>query len=158
MEQITVFHLVFLWFGKNLNNTFLITIFCLSHVSGYTSKTKDTIRYPNLPLALRPTLHGEGLCFRKRPELWNLEFDELMDWNGENKYEYEEYVPTDLCPYLIMQPELNNLTHDLNLFKIKAEVTGKECYDFCLLQPCKISLTFLFFQMKICSSAMMLIA
>jgi hypothetical protein len=53
--------------------------FCLSHVSGHTSKTKDTIRYPNLPLVLRPILHGEGLCFRKRPELGNLEFDEVMD-------------------------------------------------------------------------------
>jgi hypothetical protein len=42
---------------------------------------------------------------------------------GENKYKDEEYVPPDLYPYLIMQPELNNLTHDLNLFKIKTEVT-----------------------------------
>jgi hypothetical protein len=53
--------------------------FCLSHVSGHTSKTKDTICYPNLSLTLRPTLHGEGLRFRKRPELGNLEFDEVID-------------------------------------------------------------------------------
>jgi hypothetical protein len=39
------------------------------------------------------------------------------------KYEDEEYVPLNLCPYLIMERELNNLTHDLNLFQIKAEVT-----------------------------------
>jgi hypothetical protein len=53
---------------------------------------------------LRSTIHGEGLRFCKRPELGNLEFDEVMDLNGENKYEDEEYVPSDLCPYLIMQP------------------------------------------------------
>jgi len=72
---------------------------------------------------LRPTLHDEGLCFHKRPELGNLEFDEVMDCNGENKYEHEEYVPSDLCLHLIMQPELNNLTYYLNLLKIKAGVT-----------------------------------
>jgi hypothetical protein len=53
--------------------------YCLSHVSGHTSKTKDTICYPHLPLASRPTLHGEGLHFHKRPELGNLEFDEVMN-------------------------------------------------------------------------------
>jgi hypothetical protein len=46
-----------------------------------------------------------------------------MDWNEENKYEDEEYVPPDLYPYLIIQPELNNLTHNMSLFKIKAEIT-----------------------------------
>jgi hypothetical protein len=72
---------------------------------------------------LRPTPHGEGLPFLKWPELGNLQFDEVMDLYGENNYEDEEYVPPDLCPHLIMQPELNNLTYDLNLSKIKEEFT-----------------------------------
>jgi hypothetical protein len=57
--------------------------FCLTHVSGHTSKTRDTICYPNLPLALRPVPHGEGLPVLKRPELGNLQCDKVMDWNGQ---------------------------------------------------------------------------
>jgi hypothetical protein len=43
-----------------------------------------------------------------------------LEW--ANSYEDEEYMPPDLSPHLIPEPELNDLTQDLNLSKIKAEV------------------------------------
>jgi hypothetical protein len=57
--------------------------FRLTHVSGHTCKTTDTICYPNLPLATKPVSHGGELPVLYRPQLGNLEHDEVMDLNGE---------------------------------------------------------------------------
>ena len=46
-------------------------------VSGViTKKKKWTIVYPNIPSALRPVLHGEGISVSETPKEFNIDSDE----------------------------------------------------------------------------------
>ena len=49
--------------------------FCLCKVSGYNKKNKKDIAYPNLPSAMRPIPHGQGVPFPKLhefTEIWTM--------------------------------------------------------------------------------------
>jgi len=59
-------HFLFLGFEGKLKSIFVTVIFCLIPVSGHTSKTKHTIFYPNLSLALKLVPCNEGLSVLKR--------------------------------------------------------------------------------------------
>jgi hypothetical protein len=51
--------------------------------------------------------HDDGWSVLKRPVLWNLEYDEIRDWNWEKSHEDKQYIPPDLCPSLLTQTKLN---------------------------------------------------
>jgi hypothetical protein len=46
---------------------------------GFSKKKKWTLRYPNIPSAVRPVPHGEGLPFPEPPETVTLEWDKEED-------------------------------------------------------------------------------
>jgi hypothetical protein len=58
--------------------------FWLTDVSRHTSKDKRSIKYPNLPSAMRPVPHSEELLVPERPESWNLKANAEMDSNDRN--------------------------------------------------------------------------
>jgi hypothetical protein len=41
--------------------------FCLTNITEITSKSKHTVKYPNVPSAMRPVPHNEALPIPKPP-------------------------------------------------------------------------------------------
>ena len=63
--------------------------FCLTNKTGITSKSKHTVKYPDLPSAMRPVSHTEELPVPKSPENLtfsndNSNFDEDHRQQGDN--------------------------------------------------------------------------
>jgi hypothetical protein len=46
---------------------FIRCYFCLTNITGITSKSKHTVKYPNVPTAMRPVPHNEALPIPKPP-------------------------------------------------------------------------------------------
>lgn len=109
--------------------------FCMVDVSGYNSKNKKGISYPNLHSALRPVPHGEGIPVPIPPDSLQAlcttssdsEFDE-PDIGSECEFESSK-------PQLFEQNELDDLVRDLCLTKEKAELLGSRLKEKNLLAP-----------------------
>jgi len=110
---------------------------------GITKKKKWTIVYPNIPSALRPVLHGEGISVPEPPK------ESTIDSGDEDEYESTSGSPEPLAstephvshgrssasqPHILTQDELNNLVHDLVLSKSKAELLGLRLKRWNLLE------------------------
>ncbi len=101
---------------------------------GLSKKKKQSVQYPNIPSAIRPVSHREGLPVPDAPESFSLESDEEDD---EDEEENEDCSPgpsmskdpdfdqeTFSEPHLITQGELHDLVRDLKLPKNKVELLG----------------------------------
>lgn len=109
--------------------------FCSVDVTGYNSKNRKVIRYPNLPSAIRPEGHGPDLPVLIPPENFDgVNIDEPTDAQSDSGSD-EEF----LCaveneePKLFTQTELNDLVRDLGLTKEKAELLGSRLKEKNLL-------------------------
>lgn len=49
--------------------------FCLTKISGITAKTRHTVKYPNIPSAIRPVPHSPQLPIPVPPKTWELDED-----------------------------------------------------------------------------------
>jgi len=107
--------------------------FCLVPAidKGLSKKKKATVKYPNIPSALRPVPHDEGLPVPELPESFLLESDEEQHENESTETETElamflqdpDFIPSSSSePRLITQGELNDLVRDLQLPKSKAKL------------------------------------
>lgn len=102
--------------------------FCSVDVTGYNSKNKKVILYPNLPSAIRPICHGPDLPVPKPPK----NFDNVvLDVTSDSKSDSDDHADVEfqcpsenLEPKLFNQTELNDLVRDLGLTKEKAEIIG----------------------------------
>ena len=99
--------------------------FCLTNVTGFSSKSKGNIKSPDLPSAIRPILHSADLpppLFTFLPEL----VDEPESCTSEgSSFEDDCYNSSaEKSPVLITQAFLNDLVRDLNLPKESAELLG----------------------------------
>lgn len=110
--------------------------FCMTNVSGYSSKNRKLIEYPNLESAMRPVPHDESLPVPNASEVWTLEDEEAM---LDEPVQMEaagdpDFVPsTSSEPHLISQSELNDLVRDLGLSKSQAELLGSRLQGWNLL-------------------------
>lgn len=109
--------------------------FCSIDVSGYNSRNKKVIVYPNLPSAIRPVGHGPGLPVPEPPQ----SIDDVLqssepesDESGPDDDEFQ-CSPENLEPQLFTQAELNDLVRDLGLTKEKAELLGSRLKEKHLL-------------------------
>ncbi|CAH1107944.1 unnamed protein product [Psylliodes chrysocephalus] len=104
--------------------------FCLTNVKGIGPKSKHTVRYCNLPSALRPVKHSEQFPIPKALESWSL--DEELESTGSlgDVTETAKEMTTDplfdlpgcsTAPHLISQGELNDLVQNLSLLKSQSE-------------------------------------
>jgi hypothetical protein len=109
---------------------------------GITKKRKKTIAYPNIPSALRPVPHGEGLPVPDPPKEFSI--DSSDDEGGEtpscSPQASTSYDEPFVChggssaPHLLTQEELNDLVRDLELSKAKAELLGSRLQQWNLLE------------------------
>lgn len=109
--------------------------FCSIDVSGYNSKNKNLISYPNLQSALRPVPHDEHIPVPDPPEtLQSLSMTssdsecEVPDAKSDCEFE-------SIKPRLFEQNELDDLVRDLRLTKEKAELLGSRLKEKHLLAP-----------------------
>lgn len=97
------------------------------------------MKYPNIPSAIRPVPHGEGLPVPEAPKSFSLESDEEVDEDEEccprpsmsNDSDFDEETPLE--PHFINQGELNDLIRDLGLSENEAELLGSRLQQWNLL-------------------------
>jgi hypothetical protein len=69
--------------------------FCLTNITGISSKSKHTVKYPDLPSAMRPGLHSEEFSVPKTLE--NLTFrDENSDSDKAHRQQGGEQFDCNL--------------------------------------------------------------
>ena len=90
--------------------------FCSIDVTGYNSKNKKVIFYPNLPSAIRPVGHGPGLSVPQVPEtIDDVVLDACSDTQSDEDGQDDEFksITENLKPQLFTQIDLNDLVLSL---------------------------------------------
>ena len=92
--------------------------------SGYSSKSKHSIFYPDVPSAKKPTSH-DFIPIPKPPKEWTVDETEPSsaspdDEPGPSYSNTDQNFPDPNIPHFISQSELNDLVRDLNLSKVQA--------------------------------------
>jgi hypothetical protein len=90
------------------------------------------VKYPDLPFAMRPVTHIKELPVPKLPENMTLSSDssDSDDDRGQQEEDNADGYPTlaascsSFETHIFTQGDLNDLVHDLNLFKKQAELLG----------------------------------
>jgi hypothetical protein len=100
---------------------------------GITKKKKWTIVYPNIPSALRPVPHGEGISVPEPPKECTVDSDD-EDEGKSTSVSPEPLASTEPHvshitssvpkPHILTQDELNDIVRDLELSKRKAQLLG----------------------------------
>ena len=92
-------------------------------------RKESTLVYPNIPSAIRPVPHGDGLPVPEPPDNFAMYSDDedRFSSNGEEQQPSAsrdaDYLPSkDSYIYKIIEGELNDLIRDLELPKNKAKV------------------------------------
>ena len=110
--------------------------FCLSNISGFSSKTKKQIIYINVPSAMRPVPHSDDLPVPTAPSSYSVGDDDDSDKNvttAETNIDDDFVGPDSSEPHLINQAELNDLVRDLSLSKSPAELLASRLQQWNLL-------------------------
>jgi hypothetical protein len=119
------------------------TVCMLPSVSGgITKKKKWTIVYLNIPSALRPVPHGKGISIPEPLKEYTINSadDEggLTSGSPESPASIEPQVSHGRSsapqPHILTQDELNDLVHDLELSKSRAELLGSVLKQWNLLE------------------------
>ena len=98
-------------------------------LNGMSMKKKSTLVYPNIPSAIRPVPHGDGLPVSEPPDNFAMYSDD-EDSLSSNSEEQQpsasrdaNYLPSiDSSNHKITEGELSDLLRDLKLPKNKAEI------------------------------------
>lgn len=109
--------------------------FCAVNTTGYSSKNKHQIVYPNLDSAIRPVPHDSFLPVPIPPidglDSVDTDTDEVTT---SVEYHDAEFIPdNDKQPNIFTQGELNDLVRDLSLSKEKAELLASRLKEKNLL-------------------------
>lgn len=100
--------------------------FCMTNVSGFSSKSKQKIVYAKCKSATMPISHSDSLPVPMTPNeaVKKLETDDAALNDSDPDYIPED-DPHDV--HLVDQSELNDLVRDLGLSKEKAELLASRC-------------------------------
>jgi hypothetical protein len=77
--------------------------FCSTNITGFTSKSKHTVKYPDLPSAMRPFPHSEELSVPNPLE--NMNFSD--DNSDSNDHGQQDRNKVDCIPNLEVVSHLN---------------------------------------------------
>jgi len=103
-------------------------------------KKKSTLVYPNIPSAIRPVPHGDGLPVPESPDNFAMYSDD-QDTVSSNSEEQQplasrdaDYLPsTDSSSHNITEDKLIDLIRDLELPKNKEELLASRLQQWNLL-------------------------
>ena len=102
--------------------------FCAVKTAGLTSRTRSSIKYPNLPSAIQPVPHCDELPIPVFHGFYQSETESESKSSSEESDRCEEVVVSSHNdePQLFTQAKLNDLVHDLYLPKSSAELLGSQ--------------------------------
>lgn len=103
--------------------------FCSVDVTGFNTRNKKTISYPNLHSAIRPVFHSSEIPVPSPPtnvEDINIDSEEENPRSISSQEESSSDFSVDDGPQLFSQAELNDLVRDLGLSKDAAEMLGSK--------------------------------
>jgi hypothetical protein len=108
--------------------------------TGMSMKKKSTLVYPNIPTAIRPVHHGDGLPVPEPPDNFAMYPDDEDSVSSNNEEQQSsasrdaDYVPsTHSSHHMITEGELNDLIRDLELPKNKTELLASKLQQWNLL-------------------------
>ena len=110
---------------------------------GITMKKKRTVVYLNIPSALRPVPHGEGISVPEHPKEFTIDSDDededkSTSGSPEPPASTEPHVSHGRSsvpqPHNLTQDGLNDLVRDLVLSKSKSELQGSRHKQWNLLE------------------------
>lgn len=110
--------------------------FCLVNISGFSTKNKDNIIYPNVSSATRPVKHSEEFPVPIPPTcklLLSSSTSGSSSNNDSSDHDEQFHAGPSNVPHLISQADLNDLVRDLNLSKLQAELLGSRLQQWNLL-------------------------
>lgn len=112
--------------------------FCFTRpiTSGLSTK-KRTVQYPNIPSAIWPILHPEGLPIPTSPHSYDLDVeneDSAEELSQPSTSHNPDFKETNDKPHRLIQAELSDLIRDVHLSKDKAELLGSRLQQWNLLQ------------------------
>ena len=113
--------------------------FCSMSIAGVNKKKQKSLNYPNLPSAIRPVPHSDGLPVPVFKELTDLpvELSEQETFHSDgvtDDGDDEEYACASNQPVPFNQEHLSDLIRDLSLSKESAELLASRLKDRNLLQ------------------------
>jgi hypothetical protein len=104
--------------------------FCLTCITGVTARSRHTVQYPNLPLAMRPVRHSAQFPVPKPPTNLTLSDSQSSDEDVGQPNNNMQCDPTftAVCfsnePRLLYQWDLNDIVRDFKLSKKQPEILG----------------------------------
>ena len=108
--------------------------------NGMSTKKKSTLVYPNIPSAIQPVPHGDGLPVPKPPDNFAMysDDDDSVSSNSEEQQPSTsrdaDYLPsTGSSNHKITEGELSGLIRDLRLPKNKVELSASTLQQWKLL-------------------------
>jgi len=131
MEKDVVCHLECPWFGGCLAITVLtiISVWCPLFKMVLSMKNKPTLVYPNIPSAIRPVPHGDGLPVPDPSDNFGMYSDDEDSVSSKSEEQQPSasrvanYLPsTDSSSRKTTEGELIDLIGDVELPKNKAEL------------------------------------
>ena len=107
---------------------------CLTNISGISSKSRHTVKYPNVDSAIQQALHGPGLPIPVLSD--NITMTDEPS-NDQDELQNDSGLAEDDTinkPHFLTQEDLNYLVRDLVLSKSKAELLASRLKGWKLLQ------------------------
>ena len=108
--------------------------------NGMSMKKQSTLVYPNIPSAIRPVPHGNGLPVPEPPDNFTMYSDDEDGVSSNSKEQQPsastdaDYLPrTDSSNHKITEGELNDLIRDIELPKNKAELLASRLQQWNVL-------------------------
>jgi len=107
--------------------------FCLIKITGFASKSKPTVKYPDLPSTMKSVPHSDKLPVSQHLE--NLTFSD--DNSDSDEKHGQQEVDNVVCnptlqvrcsssqPHLLTPGDLNDFVRDLHLSKKQATILGR---------------------------------
>ena len=89
--------------------------FCLTNISGISSKSRHTVKYPNVDSAIQQALHGQGLPIPMPPD--NVTMTDEPSNDQDELQNFSDFAEDDAInePHFLTQEDLNDLVQDLGV-------------------------------------------
>ena len=110
--------------------------FCLTNVTGFSYKTRSSVKYPDIPSVSKSIPHDPVSCpIPTSPTEYRADDATQEESSSSSNMADSDYNPDDDEIHLINNDDLCDLVRDLALTKGQAELLGSRLKEFNLLSP-----------------------
>ncbi|GFN95414.1 gats-like protein 3 [Plakobranchus ocellatus] len=108
--------------------------FCLTNISGFTTKSKHKTVYPDVRSAIKPVAHNDDDLPVPTPRTDKCVLESDEDPSTSNTEETtEDFLPPPVStePHFLSQEDLNDLCRDLYLSQRQSEILASQGMEPC---------------------------